>query len=538
MQGISTPRRTLASKSLALGSGKGGTGKSTTAVNIALYYARKGIKTALFDLDPLSNIAVILDLVVPESVLSVSKASEGRLENYTCPVVPNLDLIFPGAKHAKGDSTRLLNLTFGSFIEELNRRYDFLIFDLPAGIGQEENLSFLPYIKTLLVVTNPEPTAHVSSGGYIKAALEINPALCIYLWHNRYKVDPSLPFNTRDVAGNYNRFAPPELRLTNEEKDKIKSLAFIPFDNTLNLLLTEVSPKEVILSKTGDIVRIIRDRVADIYPLGYKTDKIKERLIRGYIKTDFARKQSGDNFYPSLVEYLERIFRSSLEPAEKKSLASFCRILQGIPLYSNSGDVLNVLENCLEYFGRGGAAFSSRPAGSYKKPDQALAGLVQSLSASPLRPDIFLRNTAGLYLFSFSLYRLASVESVERLFQNFFPKRKTASGGYVRDRYTQIRSFYEKDETYHKRYYTLIKTLYPVILRQMDSIASALGAGGLVFKDKSGSLNKNLYLRLLMDMAHDTVHSGLGVFPGLRFNPASAAMKKAAEELYSYVKSP
>mgnify|MGYP000971050066 CR=1 FL=1 len=171
--------RRLASKALAIGSGKGGTGKSTTAVNLALYYAKRGIKTALFDLDPLSNIAIILDLVLPESVFKTSSLKQRRLSNYTIPVVPNLDLLFPGTKHSKGDSTVLLNLIFSDFTEELNKRYDFLILDLPAGIGNEENLAFLPFVNTLAVVTNPEPTAHVSSGGYIKAALEINSELKI-----------------------------------------------------------------------------------------------------------------------------------------------------------------------------------------------------------------------------------------------------------------------------------------------------------------------------------------------------------------------
>jgi flagellar biosynthesis protein FlhG len=153
--------RKLASKTIAVGSGKGGTGKSTTALNLALYYGKRGIRTALFDLDPLSNAGVILDVSIPREILDFPIGPEGRLDDYRYPVFPGFDLIFPGSAQKRHKSSVLRDLLFGKFSNEIDRRYEILILDLPAGIGNDENLAFLPFVDTLLWlrIRNPQPTS-------------------------------------------------------------------------------------------------------------------------------------------------------------------------------------------------------------------------------------------------------------------------------------------------------------------------------------------------------------------------------------------
>ena len=235
----------LAARSVAIASGKGGVGKTITAVNLALYYCQRGQRVALVDLDPLSDVASLLDLAESESALTAGRLAEtgSRLADFTLPLFRNLDLLFPAPKLGKDESLLLLEMIYGRFAPELARGYDLVIFDLPAGSGYEENLAFLPFMKLLVLVTNPEPTAHAAAGAYLRRLFALYPGRDVRLWHNRFLPEAPPGFNPTDVAGNYNRNVPEELRLDPGETSRVADLAFIPEDPALNLLRGEPSAR-------------------------------------------------------------------------------------------------------------------------------------------------------------------------------------------------------------------------------------------------------------------------------------------------------
>ena len=130
---------------IAVGSGKGGVGKSTTALNVALSLAKRQYRVGLVDLDPLSNVATILE--VPESkIASLPEEPEkgAEFDEYRLNLLPRMDLVFP--KAATRDAARLTQKQrlFHHFAGDLRKAYDLLVFDMPAGISNDAHLPFLP----------------------------------------------------------------------------------------------------------------------------------------------------------------------------------------------------------------------------------------------------------------------------------------------------------------------------------------------------------------------------------------------------------
>ena len=139
-------------KSFAASSGKGEVGKTITATILSIYYVKKGFRVGLLDLDPLSDITTILDIYEAElhmKGLGLDK-DQTNFTDYVINIFDNLDLIFPASKLNKNDCIKLFQKIYRDFATELDRNYDILIFDMPAGSSYENNLTFLPFYLKIL----------------------------------------------------------------------------------------------------------------------------------------------------------------------------------------------------------------------------------------------------------------------------------------------------------------------------------------------------------------------------------------------------
>ncbi|MBN2049084.1 MAG: P-loop NTPase [Spirochaetales bacterium] len=520
-----------ARKILAVGSGKGGVGKSTTAVNLAICFARQGMRVALGDLDPLSDIAVILDIHTPEE--QVAWGPEDTPPDFDAcrlEVLPRLDILFPASKTAPGQSGKIRDLLFRHFSRELNERYDILVLDLPAGIGREENLDFLPLVQNLLVVVNPEPTSHVSAGGYIRAALNIHPSLRIYLWHNRYRVDPAGTFNTRAVASNYNRFVEPPLQIRRGET-LLRDLAFVPEDPSLNLLKGGLPVALPVLNRLIGGLDNLNEQIVMSAPLNGSLDPVTAKLLRYHVSRRGAASQTLNP--EETLKYLEA-FRSAgeeLPPPAREAVLGFLKHLAGDRVYQAGLSARQALISASEDLLEKDRLFSPALQGIRKgSPDTAATGFLKVFAGSRHYRDRYMRYTAALVLYYYALYRLMLSKPVSELFKELIPLRKDG-GRVVRDRRRQIGFLLEKDEQYHRRYFLFVKKLFPVAMKQLDRLAVSLGLRTLLLPDSTGGVNRNAYLRLLADVIQDTANSGLGILSGQRFNDASREMEKGAANL-------
>lgn len=532
----------LKQKSVAIASGKGGVGKTTTAANLAVHYARQGRNVGLVDLDPLSDLAVILDLETDIATFTSEDLRNGKnnLDDFVYKVFDKLELVFPNAKLKKKESRQLLDILYNRCIDQLNERYDVIIIDLPAGSDYEDNLVFLHFVNMVIVVTNPEPTAHVAAGGYIKKILEIDSRREIYLWHNKYQGMAGQGFNEQDVIGNYNRNVAEEDRIVKTSFDgSLKHIAFIPPDPTLDLLRARPSVRLQIKRSLTGVLDIMHNEILEQFSLRIEASRRVINLIQSYVTVN---KNIGEihEYMKGLSEYVHSIvmFASQggvtpenvFSPAESKAIREYLHKLKTSKILKSIAAIYRALNQKLQEEARQDALFSTKGVSqSDHAMDRALSALLIGMSKMRLTP--LLKNQAGLLLFYFSLYKLFQSNTVTELISNFVPVRENPNGSTVRDRYSQIVNIVRHSEEYGKKYFELIKTLYPIVTKQLNAIINAFELNNLLLKDKDGSIYKTAYVKLLTSFIHETIYSGLGLVVGFEYRPASLAFKKAAARI-------
>jgi len=527
-------------------SGKGGVGKSITAANLAIYYAKKGLRIALLDIDPLSDISTIMDL--PEAEIFIQSADpenhQDKLADHVINLFNNLDLVFPEPKLKGRASVELLKKIFGRFITEFDRNYDLLILDMPAGSNYEDNLAFLPFIHTLILVTNPEPTAHASAGAYIKKVLALQPERMINIWHNRYSRETSLDFNPRDVVGNYNKNVIAEEKLTVESSTKVRDFAFIPEDPSMNLLRGNPNISANILYNLLNTLEALQEERIHSEPLSMSLSPKTEELVKYYISHN-KKIENIDTYIQELGSYLKNLaviagegsLLADIEVAEvfsheqSNNLKAYVERVQNDLLRQSIIRLISLVEEKKQQAENSNRIFLvGAPAFSDKILDREINSLLIEISRLPsLNPT--LKNLGSVLLFYFALYKLFQSETVVALISGFIPQRENNRGMKIRNRKRQIRILIEKNRRYQQQYYRLIKMLYSIITKQLATISRAFHLQNLIFRNEKNEPASKAYLTLLTNFIHGIIYGGLSIIIGFDYRPASIAFQRGAEKI-------
>lgn len=153
---------------IAITSGKGGVGKTSTSVNLAISLAAHGNRVVLLDADlGLANVEVLLGL---NSLYNLQHVIDGEKKMSQILVTgPGGIKVAPGssglAKLADLSAVARQNVLGG--LKEMQSQFDFIIIDTMAGIGQNA-VSFVVAADEAILVTTPEPSSIVDGYAMVK----------------------------------------------------------------------------------------------------------------------------------------------------------------------------------------------------------------------------------------------------------------------------------------------------------------------------------------------------------------------------------
>lgn len=231
----SPPKRPLA-RVITVTSGKGGVGKSNTAINLAIQFRKMGQRVIILDADfGLANIEIMFGTVPKHNLCDLIYQGKNIQDIITWGPM-DVGFISGGSGIAgmSNLSRDYLNYIIQNLVE-LDEMADIIMVDTGAGIS-DAVLEFLVASGEVLMVTTPEPTSITDSYSLLKALHR----------HSRYsaketqiKVIANKVFDEAEAEGLYGKL---EAVVSRYLKVPISYLGMIPQDEQLARAVMQQMP--------------------------------------------------------------------------------------------------------------------------------------------------------------------------------------------------------------------------------------------------------------------------------------------------------
>lgn len=153
-------------RAIAVSGGKGGVGKSTVALNLAITHAQMGAKTLIVDTDlGMADLNLLLGVAPDRNVLDAlggASIEDVLQEAHGIALLPALNGSYVLSNLGPAAQGRILDM-----IGSLASKFDTLVVDIAAGIGQIQT-TFASATTDTLVVVNPEPLSMADAYAALK----------------------------------------------------------------------------------------------------------------------------------------------------------------------------------------------------------------------------------------------------------------------------------------------------------------------------------------------------------------------------------
>ena len=189
---------------LAISSGKGGVGKSTVAVNVAVALAQMGAKVGLIDADIYGPNAPMM-LGLEGSTVTVRQGEQGEI------IEPafnhGVKLVSMGFLISKDQPViwrgPMLNGVIRQFLYQVEwGDLDYLIVDMPPGTGDAQlTLAQAVPMSGAAIVTTPQSVALSDSRRGLKMFQQLNVPILGIVENMSYFIPPDMPDKQYDIFG-------------------------------------------------------------------------------------------------------------------------------------------------------------------------------------------------------------------------------------------------------------------------------------------------------------------------------------------------
>ncbi len=243
-------------KVIAVVSGKGGVGKSNFCLNFAIELKKIDKEVLLFDLDiGMANVDILMGASAKHTIVDMIER-ELSIWDIIEKGPENLSFIAGGTGLSSMFQLNPRKLSrFLQQLELVNGKYDYIIFDMGAGVSKD-SLHYILSANEVFVVTTPEPTSVTDAYAMIKYIQLKDQEIPISILVNRVDSIPEGKKTFENLKLVTNQFLQKEIRLLGIIPDDPTVLKAVKAQIPFVLHSSESKPskaiQEIVLTYTGE----------------------------------------------------------------------------------------------------------------------------------------------------------------------------------------------------------------------------------------------------------------------------------------------